>query len=344
MRAWAKKYHRRLGLLTFVALYALLLAGGLVRSQEAGMGCPDWPRCYGKWIPPLRAEALPPDYQNQYYQSRLEKNIRLATWLEGLGLTELSARIRAEAKVYRSEAFSPFKAWTEYLNRLLGLVVGILSLLMFVCALIAYAGKEFWPLFYTFLNCLGIVVAGGLGAIVVATHLLPLSVTLHMAIAFFVIWSLMRSLHSAYRDRLQHLFLPKRIQIWLWIAFTLLLMQLFLGTQLREGVDATLNKGIKRDLVLDYLGNRFFFHKLLATFLIGFHISFYYLCPKGGGFQKLRHLAILLLIVYLLEAAVGITLYYLALTPWGQPFHLFLAFIIYGLLVWGLLGLPVVKK
>lgn len=44
---------RRLVLATTVATYVLLLAGGLVHSTGSGLACPDWPLCYGRFLPPM---------------------------------------------------------------------------------------------------------------------------------------------------------------------------------------------------------------------------------------------------------------------------------------------------
>ena len=52
----------RLALWTTGLTYALILVGGLVRASGAGLGCPDWPRCFGSWIPPASVEALPPEF------------------------------------------------------------------------------------------------------------------------------------------------------------------------------------------------------------------------------------------------------------------------------------------
>lgn len=48
----------RLLLATAIMTYLLIVIGGIVRVTGSGLGCPDWPTCFGKWIPPMRADAL----------------------------------------------------------------------------------------------------------------------------------------------------------------------------------------------------------------------------------------------------------------------------------------------
>lgn len=328
---WCRKHYRKLSFYTWIALYVLIGAGGLVRSTGSGMGCPDWPKCYGRWVPPLSEQELPSDYRARYYAARKAKNVRLATWLQQFGWHGGAEILRKEASVFRSEPFDPFKAWAEYVNRLLGLCVGVLALATGFLA-IGYLGTSdrsiFW---FSLAGGLGILLAGLLGALVVATHLLPFTVTVHMGVAFLVIFCLMAAHRRATVASRTVVQLPKGLQYMLWALFLLFLGQVFLGTQVREGVDHLLSQQLPRDQVLDIIGTLFYVHRGAAVLLFLGHVGVCYYFWRRGYALSIQRLAQGITVVYAAGIVLGMLLYYWALPMVVQPFHLLLAFVAYGL-------------
>src|ERR1700712_1094033 len=125
MRKSAPKIRfQKVNLITIVLLFILILAGGIVRSTGSGMGCPDWPKCFGQYIPPVNSSELPKDYKQKYVNGRLSKNQRFAKTLDLFGYADLARRIREDRSILIPEEFNVAKTWTEYINRVIGVVSG----------------------------------------------------------------------------------------------------------------------------------------------------------------------------------------------------------------------------
>jgi cytochrome c oxidase assembly protein subunit 15 len=106
--------------------YLVILAGGVVRTTGSGMGCPDWPKCFGQWIPPTDGSALPSDYKEHYIEMRRQKNEKLSKMIAPLGFTDLAASIRDDASIYEETDFVWQRTWVEYINRLAGALLGFI--------------------------------------------------------------------------------------------------------------------------------------------------------------------------------------------------------------------------
>ena len=122
---FSTKNFRFWGILTVLSIYLLILVGGIVRSTGAGMGCPDWPKCFGQWIPPTQASEIPANYKDFYANARKQKNIKIAAYLDKIGFSELALRIVNDESIYIEQDFNATKTWIEYLNRLLGALIGV---------------------------------------------------------------------------------------------------------------------------------------------------------------------------------------------------------------------------
>ena len=162
------------------------------------------------WVPPTHESQLPADYQQTYAE---------------LG--------------YADTRFNVVKTWTEYLNRLLGVSIGIL---IFLSALVS------WPLrHYNALITKASVAAffmvgfqGWLGSRVVSSNLQPGMITLHMLMALAIVATLLFALAQSRRQMMAGqpvTAIDPRFEKWLYIVLAMTVLQVVMGTQVREMTD-----------------------------------------------------------------------------------------------------------
>ena len=113
-------FYLRFNALSIFSIFMLFVLGGLVRATGSGMGCPDWPKCFGEYIPPTSADELPDNYKDIFLQERLKKTERFAALLSKLGFEEKAQEILNYEALKDAHDFSVGKAYTEYINRLVG--------------------------------------------------------------------------------------------------------------------------------------------------------------------------------------------------------------------------------
>lgn len=291
---------QRLALATTVTTYFLILVGGLVRASGAGLGCPDWPRCFGGWIPPASVADLPPQFD--------------------------------------PALFNPTLMWTEYLNRLLGVTVGFLILATTISAW-RHHRRDPRILWTTVAAFLLVGFEGWLGGRVVAHGLTPWIVTAHLMVALVIVQLLLYGTYAAFEKRGEATrgdkpFLSpgtprskvEGLSIMALIALTLL--QVGFGTQVRERIDAARDSGIGRDLALGTVGWLDYLHRDLAFIvLVGSILLTLWLLSRRS---PLVGWSVVVLILAVLQVALGVFMAYGSLLPAAQVGHLTLASLLLG--------------
>lgn len=356
----AVRRFRFVGILTVVSVYLLILVGGIVRSTGSGMGCPDWPKCFGQWVPPTEASQLPVDYKEIYTAQRVAKNQKLARTLERMGFSQVAGDIFAHPTQYIETDFNAVKTWIEYLNRLLGALIGVFVFLTVAFALPYWRRDRpiFWLAFGSFLLT---GVQGYLGSLVVSTNLLPVMVTIHMALALVIVAMLLYAVDRAqWRvDRLS-VSVPEgegafvlqvkqapstALQVGLWGALLLTFWQIILGTQVREQIDivASASLAVAREDWVAQLGSTFSLHRTVSAVVLLLNVYVCYELWQLGN-ARLRRLATATLGVVGLEILAGIILAYFALPAAVQPIHLTLATVLFGVQFMVLLAVARTRK
>ena len=321
---FGRKRYRSLALTTLLTTYVLIAAGASVRGLDAGMGCPDWPKCYGAWFPPSSEESLPENYAALYLSLRKQKNEKIANILHRMGFKTLAKTLSSSKIALRSERFSASKAYIEYINRFIGVLAGALSLLCVVYSFVlSSSALRKWSI----IACAGMVLQGFLGAWVVSSHLIPFIVTWHMLLAFLIL----AALHMLYWKSGAGISRTISFKHPLWKAFMWLLWvgaigfiaQVLLGTAVREGVDAGWMKtGFKRIPE----GWIFYLHRSLSIPIAISLIFCAWWARKIPLCATLRRITGLHIGLCLLQVIIGVSMFYWRLSPFLQPFHLLIAF------------------
>jgi cytochrome c oxidase assembly protein subunit 15 len=283
--------------MTILAVGLLILVGGIVRATGSGLGCPDWPQCFGQWVPPTDVSELPSDYKTRF---------------------QVAGKEIAD--------FDAFKTWTEYLNRLLGAFIGLFIL---VTAILAGPFKKERPsLFWGSWGAFVLVgFQGWVGAVVVQTYLAGYMITIHMFLALCLVYLLF----WLYRQGQDHI-LHKQQSQWghLWqtkslilILFIFSLIQVMIGTQVREAINHVIQvyPDLPREIWVERSGATFLIHRSFSILIVLAQVG---LCLKLWRLQFYKDAKIQSLFL-LLTLGTGIGLGYLGFPKVLQPLHLVFA-------------------
>lgn len=304
--------YRRMAWITLAAVYFLILVGATVRASGAGMGCPDWPTCFGSWIPPTSEAQLPANYQEIYAE---------------LG--------------YADTRFNVVKTWTEYTNRLVGVSIGFL---IFLTAIYSWSCRRHDPTIFKASVAAFLMVGfqGWLGAKVVGSNLQPGMITLHMLMALAIVATLLYAVAQARRGIMAAqsvAAIDPRFKKWLYIVLGLTVLQVAMGTQVREMTDFIREaQGEElRSSWIEAMPWFFYVHRSFSAVVLFANLWLARLLIVSLGWQhSLSRMTLAMLCVIGLAVLSGATLGHLGMPALVQPTHLLAASLLFGLqfLIW----------
>ncbi|MEM9895578.1 MAG: COX15/CtaA family protein [Bacteroidota bacterium] len=318
-----QRYFLKINVITIGSVLALILIGSIVRSMGAGMGCPDWPKCFGQYIPPTDGESLPDNYLEVFKEKRVSKNRRLASMLTYMGFDNAATRLTSDPKILEEEYFSVTKAWVEYINRLVGVLIGFLVTLNMV---FSFAHKS-WSMRIAGVGVfLLTVIQGWLGSIVVSTNLLPGLITFHMLMALFILALLIYMHVNAKQVRRIS---DRTLLLICIVMFVLYIPQIVMGTEVRGLVDMLKDNGVQKSLWLENFTVIFSYHRSYSWAFLVLSIALLVMVRRRG-YQQLQFATYALLGLVFAAMFIGLGLTKLSFPAVLQPPHLLVATLIFA--------------
>lgn len=297
-------FYLRISSITTITVILVIAAGSIVRTTQSGMGCPDWPTCYGLIIPPTAIDQLPQNYQQLYANQGIP-----------------------------AESFDVLKTWIEYVNRLLGALLGLFVLLQTALS-IKFRNLHPRQMYASMALLVFTGLQGWLGARVVSSNLAPYKITIHMIVAFII---LLIATYASYqsednRTKDKHIF---RFSL---IAMGLMFIQLLMGTQVREEIDllAKSLNFMQREIWIDNLSMLFPIHRSFSLLITGVISYILYKCRQNEQiWAAIRTQRLFLMGGLGISIFSGIVMTYFSVPAAMQPTHLICASVI----IWSLFGI-----
>ena len=135
---------------SLVLVLLVILAGSLVRMTGSGMGCPDWPKCFGYFIPPTDVSQIEWKSNTNFkkgiiikFEERLifaKDDFKSGSYIDLNNWNDYTKHDYSD--------FDPVKTWIEFLNRLIGVVAGLATLLMLFLSISLWKKKRRYSLFH----------------------------------------------------------------------------------------------------------------------------------------------------------------------------------------------------
>ncbi|MFT4638400.1 MAG: cytochrome c oxidase assembly protein subunit 15 [Verrucomicrobiales bacterium] len=321
---------QRIAVAALFSVILLIFVGAFVRATGAGLGCPDWPTCWGCYIPPTSIDQV--DFERLDIERFKKHAARHGENPDNI--TEESLR----------KQFNPVHVWTEYINRLTSLPVGLFSIMVAGMGIQQWRRKRPW-VFVSGITALFVVLINAwLGMKVVLSGLKPGIITLHMALAIFLLGLLV---YIAWRGCERPWRLPLtgkdkrilRILILALLAFTI--FEGLIGSQVREMTDQLARSHVD-------MPRQSWTQELEATWVYLIHRSFswvifgcamaFYLTARNALPQGCRWLEKAILGFVIGQMILGIILSQIGILAAAQVLHIGLSSLLISAIALWILG------
>ena len=173
---------------SFILVLLVIFAGSMVRMTGSGMGCPDWPKCFGYLIPPTTEKDVfwksNFNYKKGVMILRNEKFY--SSKIDFLSSNEFISSNWLEYTKHDYNEFSVMNTWFEFINRFIGAIAGLSTLIMFLFSFNFLKTKPGITIM-SFIVVLSMLFQAWLGKLVVDSNLSPYKITVHMLMAIVIL-------------------------------------------------------------------------------------------------------------------------------------------------------------
>jgi cytochrome c oxidase assembly protein subunit 15 len=316
--------------ISLILVFLVILAGSFVRMTGSGMGCPDWPKCFGHLIPPTSISQIEWSPKKTYNKGVILKHDGklIVSKKKFVSKNKINLSNWENYTKHNYSDFDATKTWIEFINRLLGVIAGLATLIMFFISL-TYWNKKNILIFNSFLIIVGMGFQAWLGKLVVDSNLAPYKITVHMLMALVIISLIIYSIFKAKNYKENKIIKDTFIKNLILFSVFVSLFQIIIGTQVREFIDLQyeIYGPNKKNQWLNVPNFYFYFHRSFSILIILLNFSLYYLI-KSKNYTSILIEKIVIIIV--LEILVGIIMFYFDFPFLSQPIHLLLATILFS--------------
>ena len=310
-------FFQKTALAALLATIFLIYVGAIVRATGSGLGCPDWPKCWGELIPPTSLDQV--DFDKLNIEKFQKKNPSITR-----------ESLAAE--------FNPVHVWVEFINRLVSLPVGLFTLSTFLLSF-QFLRKQKRVFFGSFAALALVLTNAILGAIVVSSGLEPGVITLHMALAIILICVFVYIIYRGGQG-LPNVNLGSQkglLRSTLIILFVACVVEGIMGSQVREITDelALKYKDTPRNVWHEILEQKgiYLFHRSFSWVILVLGIFLFTKTRNANG--DLAQLSIKVTFgVILAQMVLGVLMSHVSVHPVVQVLHIGLSSILIVALFW----------